>query len=274
MSGFLHQLAARSLGLAPAARPRAALPYAAPVPETLAPALAAMAPDAPAALAAAPLPATRRDPSGPAPEPAAMPPTDRRTAAEPPPASHPRTASAGIPALPSVLPTVSAPRQRPDTSHEGDQPASPRPVIATILTGAAIPSVRPPENPAAAASRPADDEPTAGLLDLESLVSRLVGQATGHHPLTPDGTPSPSTAVAPATSQPPRPSYASHRPAERREAAEAANPATDTAPEVHITIGRLEVNAPSRPTPPPPRPRGPAPLALGDYLARRAGGRS
>ncbi|QKV56549.1 MAG: hypothetical protein HT580_04340 [Dechloromonas sp.] len=54
-----------------------------------------------------------------------------------------------------------------------------------------------------------------------------------------------------------------------------ASPAdTEPAPEVHITIGRLEVNPPARPTPPPaPRPRGPVPLSLSDYLARRNGGR-
>jgi hypothetical protein len=54
-----------------------------------------------------------------------------------------------------------------------------------------------------------------------------------------------------------------------------ASPADiERAPEVHITIGRLEVNPPAPLTPPPAtRPRGPAPLSLADYLARRNGGR-
>ncbi|HJV92513.1 MAG TPA: hypothetical protein VJ572_03505 [Azonexus sp.] len=273
MSGFLHQLAARSLGLAPAARPRAALPYAVPAPETPAPDLAAVAPEAAAVVAAAPLPATWRDAFGPAPEMAAAPPAERR-AAEPTPASHPRTGSAEIPTLPSVVPAVSAPRQRPEPSHEGERSANPRPTIGALPAEAAnLPRARQQENQAEADSRPAGDAPAAGLLDLESLISRLVGQATGHHTSL-DNTPSPSIAVTPANDQPPRPGHTSHRPAERREAAEAASPAADTAPEVHITIGRLEVNPPSRPAPPPPRPRGPAPLSLGDYLARRAGGRS
>lgn len=272
MSGFLHQLAARSLGLAPAARPRAALPYAAPVPETPAPALAAVAPEAAATVAAAPLPVTWRDASGPAPEPATVPPAERH-AAEPTPASPFPAARAEIPALPSVVPAVSAPRQRPDTSREGEPTAIRHPDHAPLPTDAAISSARLPENQATTASRPSSDEPAAGLADLETLISRLVGQATSHHP-SPDGTRSPSTAMAPTNGQPPRPGHASPRPAERRDALAAASPAADSAPEVHITIGRLEVNPPSRPTPPPPRPRGPAPLSLGDYLARRAGGRS
>lgn len=273
MRGFLHQLAARSLGLAPAARPRAALPYAAPAPETPAPDLAAVAPEAPAAVAAAPLRATGRDASGPAPETDAVPPTERH-AAEPTSASHPRAANAEIPTLPSVVPAVSAPRQGPDITREGEPTAIRHLDHAPLPTDAAIPSARPLENQAAANSRPGGDEPTAGLLDLESLIGRLVGQATGHQPLTPDGTPSASPAVTPANAQPPRPGHTSHRPAEHREVVATDSQAADSAPEVHITIGRLEVNPPSRPTPPPPRPRGPAPLSLGDYLARRAGGRS
>lgn len=272
MSGFLHQLAARSLGLAPAARPRAALPYAAPTPETPVPALAAVAPEAPAAVAAAPLPVAWCDVSGPAPEPAAVPPAERHAAE---PASHAPATNNEIPALPSVSPAPIAPRQRPETNWEGDRPATLHPAIGALpAPAAAIPNAHPPANQAATDSRPAGDAPAAGLLDLETLVSRLVGQATSHRPLSPDGTPSPSTAVAPATGQPPRAGHTSHRPAERRDTLEAASPAADTAPEVHITIGRLEVNPPSRPTPPPPRPRGPAPLSLGDYLARRTGGRS
>lgn len=274
MRGFLHQLAARSLGLAPAARPRAALPYAAPAPETALPALAAMPPEPPSGVAAVPLPVTWRDASGPAPEPAAVPPAERH-AAEPTPPSHPRATSAEIPALRSVLLAPIAPRQHLEPSREGERPATPRPAIGELpAPTAAILRAHPPAIQPAADSRPAGDEPATGLLDLESLVSRLVGQATSHNLLSPDGTPSPSTAVAPATAQPPRPGHAGHRPAERREALAATSPTTDTAPEVHITIGRLEVNPPSRPTPPPPRPRGPAPLSLGDYLARRAGGRS
>lgn len=274
MSGFLHQLAARSLGLAPAARPRAALPYAAPVAETPAPTLASISPEQPAAIAAAPLPATWRAASGPAPEPVAVPRAERR-AAELTPASHPPAANREDTALPSVSLAPIAPRQRPETSWEGDRSAIPDPAIGELpAPTAAILRAHPPENQAAADSRPSGNEPAVGLADLETLISRLVGEATGHHSLAPDGTPSPSTAVATATGQPPRPGHTSHRPAERREAMEAASPTADTAPEVHITIGRLEVNPPSRPTPPPPRPRGPAPLSLGDYLARRAGGRS
>lgn len=273
MSGFLHQLAARSLGLAPAARPRATLPYAAPAPETPAPELATVAPEAPAVVAAAPLPTAWRDASGPTPETATVLPTERHATAVPTLVNHPSTDRAEIPALPSLVPTVSTPRQRPDTTREGEPTAIRHLDHAPLPTDAAIPKARPPENQAAADSRPGADEPAPGLLDLEALVSRLVGQATGHYTSL-DDTPSPSPAVAPATDQPPRPGHTSHRPAERREAMEAASLTADTAPEVHITIGRLEVNPPSRPTPPPPRPRGPAPLSLGDYLARRAGGRS
>jgi hypothetical protein len=66
---------------------------------------------------------------------------------------------------------------------------------------------------------------------------------------------------------------ASPRPAVVRREERAPEPAP--APEIHVTIGRIEVRAPARPPSPAPAPAGPASspgLGLGDYLRQRAEG--
>jgi hypothetical protein len=266
MRGFLHQLAARSLGLAPDIRPRAALPYAAP-PE--APVAGDDNPVAmPAFAAAAPNPIDDasanviRPPVQPLPGEVAAPPSTRSPA---PHAPDPLAAKPLVPPAPadSQLPLRGMTSPAPDRA----QMAMPAPIIQTPARREATPTtVRPAINQPA---RPDSARPVHDLasLDLESLVARLVRPE-------------------PATAAPELPASAPTRSVSLTQSAKAALPQapsvvakaspadTEPAPEVHITIGRLEVNPPARPTPPPaPRPRGPAPLSLADYLARRNGGR-
>ena len=150
-------------------------------------------------------------------------------------------------------------------------PSTARPAVARPATVEQLP-VPPRPEPAPAAVRPAESR-QPGVADLDKLIARLLGE----HPRTPDKSPPPPpppTAIVthqpvqrPTAIIPPRPPAGRER--------QAAAPETDSAPEVHITIGRLEVNPPSRPAhaAQPARPRGTAPLSLSDYLARRNGGR-
>jgi len=266
MRGFLHQLAARSLGLAPDIRPRAALPYAAlpeaPVasddnPVTM-PASAAASPnsihDASAYIV--------RPPAQPLPGEVAAPPSTQSpaTLAPEPIATKPLVPPAPADSQPPLHAVTS-----PAPDHA--QMAIPAPIIQTPARREPTPTtVAPAINPPAS---PHSSSPVPDLasLDLESLIARLVRPE-------------------PATAAPELPASAPTRTVSLTQSAKAALPQapsvvakaspadTEPAPEVHITIGRLEVNPPARPTPPPaPRPRGPAPLSLADYLASRNGGR-
>lgn len=266
MGGFLHQLASRSLGLAPQIRPRAALPYAPPAADL--PMTGTASHESPPIAAIEPsglAPTTARrgepaaDPALPAPVVGKTAPASRRAADTPTPAASqpPRMAQPeGVP--PAIAPDLSA-------------PSTARPAVAGPATVEQLP-VPPRPEPAPAAVRPAESRQPAAA-DLDKLIARLLGE----HPRTPDKSPPPP---------PPPTAIVTHQPVQRPTAIiptrppagrerQAAAPETDSAPEVHITIGRLEVNPPSRPAPAaqPARPRGPAPLSLSDYLARRNGGR-
>lgn len=275
MSGFLHQLAARSLGLAPEVRPRAALPYAAPARDTLAAeanalqaAPTGLAPEAQAlALTAPKAPAGnfKADNAHPAPLVAERS-ADNFAAERPVNAGSPATSTGNEPlrVLPSRLPRPADPQIGIEAGHRDAKtsPAIP-PAAPTHLRA---------EPPPAQNSQPGEDNEPSHFADLESLVSRLLKQETNQPPTPLNATPSPASAKPPATTQRPAP-VSTIRPQAGRE--RPAITETEPSPEVHITIGRLEVNPPSRPVPPPPpRPRGPAPLSLADYLARRNGGRS
>lgn len=270
MRGFLHQLATRSLGLAPQIKSRAALPYAAPAADfSMAEAASNEIPPASSAVERPGYEPPRNvrgseratDSALPAPIVAVNPPPATRGEAQ---TSMQR---AGQP------PRISA-QLLPDVTPE------PKPIIQTpppAIIASPVPTEQKPIPrqlaPAPENRHPADNVQPA-LADLESLVTRLLGDKQSH----PDKAPESFTPPAVVT-----PRQAGQRPAESttirpqpgRERLSAA-PEADSAPDVHITIGRLEVNPPSRPAPAaqPPRPRGPAPLSLSDYLARRNGGRS
>ncbi|MBL8416847.1 MAG: hypothetical protein JNN31_01285 [Dechloromonas sp.] len=266
MRGFLHQLATRSLGLAPDIRPRAALPYAAPPEEPSA------GDDNPVAMpaSAAASPNSIHDASANIVRPSAQP-LPGEVAAPPGTRSPATPASDPLAAKPLVPP---APADRQPPPHLATPPAPdhtrvamPAPIVHTparqeTTPTPVAPAINPPSSP-----RSASPTPDLASLDLESLIARLVRPE-------------------PATAAPESPASAPTRTVSLTQSAKAALPQapsvvakaspadTEPAPEVHITIGRLEVNPPARPTPPPaPRPRGPAPLSLADYLARRNGGR-
>lgn len=275
MSGFLHHLAARSLGLAPEVRPRAALPYAAPTLDAMAtessalqPALAGLAPEMQAPTSTAPkAPASniKADNAHPAPLVAERSANNFATDRAANTSSPDTTAgSEQLRVMPSRLP-------RPVDS-QADIEAGHRDAKTSPANPPAAPIYRRPEPPPAQNSQPGDDDPSSRFADLESLVSRLLKQESNQPPTPPNATPSPASAKPPATTQ--RPAQISTiRPPTSRERPSLTE--AEPSPEVHITIGRLEVNPPSRPAPPPPpRPRGPGPLSLADYLARRNGGHS
>lgn len=267
MSGFLHQFATRSLGLAPQIKPRAALPYAAPTVEFSPVEIAGPAstptierPEfAPVHTARhheqatdnalpAPIVASNREPATPVEQQTATPSASQppRISAQPLPAKPPHEILHNSLALPPAIVTspVSA-----EPKYVGRQSAT-------------APETRPAEN-----AQPA-------FPNLESLVTRLLGDNQSPPEKSPESTAPPTVITARQANQHPA-KITTIRPqpgAQRQSPA----PEADSAPEVHITIGRLEVNPPSRPAPAaqPPCPRGPAPLSLSDYLARRNGGRS
>jgi hypothetical protein len=275
MIGFLHQLAARSLGRVPEVRPRAALPYAAPTMDALnaeasalQPAPAGLTPEAqrPGSIAAETTDDNFR-PNNVLPTPLLAasslknPPADR-------PANTGSSATAAADGQLGVLAACGPHATRVQTDIEAghrDDKTNP---------------LSPPEEPIYLHAEPApahtnqagqSSEPSR-IADLENLVSRLIGQGTNPTATQPDTRPSTSCGTAQATTQRSTP-VNTIRPLASREPP--AITAAESIPEVHITIGRLEVSPPSRPAPtPPPRPRGPAPLSLSDYLDRRNGGRS
>lgn len=286
-SGFLHQLAARSLGLAPQVKPRAALPYAITTPLAGEAEVAGIDMANPEA-AAAPLPGrgqVRQEAAGRLPD-------TFLPATEAGPAVQSANTVAGMSPMnggerqpsPPRAPLASAPPDpQRDPSGDGirDQvigdglPRSRRPMPdaqeATATHGVAETDER---------SSARNESGAAPIPDLESLVARLLAPRrnslavpaepetrterlearTKAQPTAPPGVARVETVTArrpPAVFQP------------------AASRAAEAAPDVHITIGRLEVNAPNKPPPQAPaRPRGPAPLSLSDYLARRQGSRS
>lgn len=269
MRGFLHQFASRSLGLAPQIKSRAALPYAAPAADfSMTETASNETPTAIEPPKFKPTHTARRheqatDNALPAPivtgNPTPATPFDR-------PSSPPST---------SQPPRIST-RQLPDNAPRETTPDRPAPPPANITSPlAAEPkSVARQLAPAPETYRP-DENARPALADLESLVTRLL---LGDKQSPPEKSPEAATPSTVVTAR-----QANHRPAElstiRPQSGrqrQSPAPETDSAPEVHITIGRLEVNPPSRPAPAaqPPRPRGPAPLSLSDYLARRHGGRS
>ena len=281
MSGFLHQLAARSLGLAPQIKLRSALPYAAPALDSLP--LAAINTEYP--------PTTERI-VGIVP-PLSIPDTTRRDALHPDERLPEPLVAINANGLP-MNGRSSSPPSPATVAGEDEQPrrqnvAFPTPKNATESSSSISQSIR-----AESGSRPKGFKiPTSAdfiqptqtvssendlqnhLPDMATLVARLIGQdapQTAPQATQQTERPSQPTSSKLATLIP-RPVASHIRPPASRESQQAA--ATESAPEIHITIGRLEVNPPTRPAPlPPPRPRGPAPLSLSDYLARRHGGRS
>lgn len=269
MRGFLHQLASRSLGLAPQIKSRAALPYAAPAADFSTAETAAS--ETPPAIER---PGFEPQPDGRRSEQAMNSPLPAPIVAENPAPDTPVERPSSPPGT-SQPPRLSA-RTSPDMTPPETTPitqAPPPAVVTSPVVAEQKPS--PPRVAPTPETRGPAENPRPTLAELESLVTRLlIGDKPGHSEKSPESV-TPPTVVSPR--------QAGQRPAEittirlppgaqrQRPTSEA-----DSAPEVHITIGRLEVNPPNRPAPAaqPPRPRGPAPLSLSDYLARRHGGRS
>lgn len=273
MSGFLHHLATRSLGLAPQVKTRAALPYGGLGEEPLG--TDGPVPDAtpldlsPATLGRheqprpqqAPAPLVRRD-------------TPHETGAEPRSPVRSPAATKDNEALP-----INTSRTVQETVP-GNTDESRRAALQSVDTPPNHPAPVVP-NPAAMAHSTHPEPAFRPRLDgeqnsFDTLITRLLSpKPTAATPPDPPSLPKSASPLAPApqanTVSPIRSPARRERP---QMAATARDSESDATPEVHITIGRLEVNPPSRPTPPPPRPRGPAPLSLSDYLARRSGGRS
>jgi hypothetical protein len=166
-------------------------------------------------------------------------------------------------------------QQLPDSAPlETTRNIQPPPAIVASPVTAEQKSIPRHHEPAPENRHPAEYTPPA-FPDIESLVSRLLGDKPGQPEKSPESAAPPTVITARQANQQRPAEISTIRPQSSRERQSPA-PETDSAPEVHITIGRLEVNPPSRPAPAaqPPRPRGPAPLSLSDYLARRNGGRS
>ncbi|MBT9523159.1 MAG: hypothetical protein IV101_19960 [Dechloromonas sp.] len=269
MRGFLHQLATRSLGLAPQIKSRAALPYAAPAADFSMPETAAN--EIPPAIERpgfGPQTDVRRN------EQAMDSPLPAPIVAENPAPDTPVERPSSPPGT-SQPPSLSA-RPSPDMTPPETTPIRQAPPPA-VLTSPVVAEQKPAPRhlaPAPETRGPAEN-PRPTLAELESLVTRLlIGDKPGHSEKSPESvTPPPIVTPRRAGQRPAEITTIRPPPGAQRQR---PTPEPDSAPEVHITIGRLEVNPPSRPAPAtlPPRPRGPAPLSLSDYLARRHGGRS
>ena len=280
MSGFLHQLAARSLGLAPQIKLRSALPYATPALDSL-----------PVTEINAEYPSAERI-AGMVP-PLSITDTTRHDALQPDEGLPEPLVAINANGLPMNGRSSNSPSP-PIVAGEDEQPRRQNvefstPQNAAKSSSSISQSIRSDTGPRPTGSKkPASADfiqPTQTVSnendlqnrfpDMATLVARLIGQdAPQNAPQTTQKADSPSqlTSSKPATLIP-RPIASHIRQPASRESQQAV--ATESAPEIHITIGRLEVNPPARPAPlPPPRPRGPAPLSLSDYLARRHGGRS
>ncbi|MBL8428650.1 MAG: hypothetical protein JNJ95_01985 [Dechloromonas sp.] len=276
MSGFLHQLANRSLGLAPQVRSRTALPYASPPADVsttetasheLAPASTPIISSGFQTPNGAPRRAQRTDSAPPAPVVAGniagterhdMPTLrpDRGAAIQPESMSSQQAA----PIHQSEIARYQLPKR------EGSNPvANPRTSDQKPDTQRRVPTAK---------TSQLAESPDAALTDIESLVARLLGNKPEHPENPPEVATPPTLVAARQAIQRPAEISAIHPQSNRERPA--ITPQADEPPEVHITIGRLEVNPPNRPAPAaqPPRPRGPVPLSLSDYLARRNGGRT
>lgn len=268
MSGFLHQFASRSLGLAPQIKSRAALPYATPAADfSMAETASHEAPPAIERPKFKPTHTARRheqaaDNALPAPIVA----ENQARATHVEMQTSPQSAS--------QPPRISAPPTHDNAPLETAHSRQPSPPLNIASTVAAEPkTVARQLEPEPETRRPAEDTLPA-FPDIESLVTRLLRDKQSHPKKPPEAAAPPTVVTARQANQRPA-EISTIRPQSARERQNPI-PETDSAPEVHITIGRLEVNPPSRPAPAaqPPRPRGPAPLSLSDYLARRNGGRS
>ena len=280
MSGFLHQLAARSLGLAPQIKLRSALPYATPALDSLP--LAAINTEYP--------PTTERI-VGIVP-PLSIPDTTRHDALQPDERlpepllainanGLPMNGRSSSPPSPPILAGEDEQPRRQNVAFSTPKNATESSSISQIIRaesgsrpkGSKIPTSADFIQPTQTVS--SENDLQNRLPDMATLVARLIGQdapQTAPQITQQSERPSQPTSNKPVTLIP-RPIASHIRPPASRESQQPA--ATESAPEIHITIGRLEVNPPTRPAPlPPPRPRGPAPLSLSDYLARRHGGRS
>jgi len=280
MSGFLHQLAARSLGLAPQIKLRSALPYAAPALDSLP--LAAINAESPSAeriIGMVP--------------PLSIPDTTSRDALQPNECLPEPLVAINASGLP-MNGQSSSPPSPPIVAGENEQPRRQSVEFSTSQNATesssgisqrsikAETALRSPDSKTPAAADFIQPTQTISsesdlqnrLPDMATLVARLIGQfAPQTAPQATQQTERPSQPSSKPATLIPRPVASHIRPPASRESQQPA--ATESAPEIHITIGRLEVNPPARPAPlPPPRPRGPAPLSLSDYLARRHGGRS
>jgi len=173
MRGFLHQLAARSLGLAPDIRPRAALPYAA-LPE--APVAGDDNPVAMPASASA-LPNSLHDASANIVRPPTQPLPGE--VAAPPSTRFPATLAPDPLAAKPLVPPAPADRQPPlhvatSPTPEHTRVASPAPIVHTPARHETGPTT---VTPAINQSIPPDSArpvPDLSSLDLESLIARLV----------------------------------------------------------------------------------------------------
>lgn len=272
MSGFLHQLASRSLGLAPQIKSRAALPYAAPTADfSMTEAASSETPPASAGIE----------------RPGYAPSQNIRRSEQATNNALPAPIVAEIPARATPVDTQTSPQntsQPPRTTGQQsplDAPldiapnwqAPPPAVIATRPVTAELNPVPQHGKPASENRHPVENTQPA-FPDLESLITRLLGDKQNHPEKSPEVAAPPTVVTTRQAKQRPA-EISTIRPQAVRERQIPAREA-DSAPEVHITIGCLEVNPPSRPAPAaqPQRPRGPAPLSLSDYLARRNGGRS
>ena len=291
MSGYLLQLARRSLGISPRVRSRATLPYAAaatpaPLQENLAPPMEPPLPQAASESRSAQATNAPRAQT-------TMPEPDLADAARTPPPllpfPAPRASARQHPALakadtPGTLarensPVAESQRAQPasiDSTPAIDVPAS----VARYAHPSALTQADPPF-PTEADVQAAPPPLRARLGgQLDALIDRLVAPTAPATPASGEDAEARGEDSVKARPLPSRMAGSPRRPAvaiERQRAhGQGRDPvdAADATPDVHITIGRLEINPPPRPAPSPPQRRGPAPLSLSDYLARRQGGGS
>ncbi|AWI80697.1 hypothetical protein CEW87_15765 [Parazoarcus communis] len=296
MSGYLLQLARRGLGLSPGVRSRATLPYAA---STAAPNAAKdgtgleIAPDVLQA-------ASSSSPGTPDISPQSAPQTRNAATASTP--SVPPTLLSAQQVQSGVLQRTA--QAKPDTPGPGRHTGTHAPDVLQHRSGdtrethaahdtthgtSIAANLAPTRSPATRVPHPDTRQtppPTqaATRVRLDTLIDRLVAPppqsdvpARDAATTASDERAQPLPIAERATLMPSRASTGAERMAVNPQPLHAGQTSDtpDTPPEVHITIGRLEINPPPRPAPPPPpQRRGPAPLSLGDYLARRQGGRS
>ena len=178
------------------------------------------------------------------------------------------------PATTSTQRTAPSPRRRPDPPQRAEaEPREP----TTRPQDAAPPRTPAGREPDRDATGPVRDEPTVSPTAIGAAPRTIPPETVEPSPATSAGTPRPSPARAyeAAPPLPPRrriepPAVPPASPLAARIAAPASAPELRRLPDVHISIGRLEVHAsparvaPARATPA----RGPR-VTLADYLAQR-----